>query len=384
MIFVRENTLDQALDIAGSLEQKSDLNLTDESSCLGVPVVGQSGAAAIITVTVSVVITGLTGMTAESVGRFLTITGAATVVNNGTFLITTFNSATSVDIDNSLAVTDGNNGAITWIERGPYTLEDDLNYVRTDRAAIKGVAFDAAIPTYVRCIDQGTPVPANLTNFAGNTLDAKAFIVNRKLENAVVATGDGYITIIDTAALPHADAVDITGVPINDGFDASNDESTYVEIIPDGYETAITVLSGPNAGNRIFGRTRAGTSGVEPNSVEVEFRSVAIDAPISTSVAYTWEHGQPDVLDIYYGFRDCLDTMDENAFRTTLVTGLIADAGLRQNQEDTVTTLPAATAVSQHLVSTNGIIFSQVLPITSASEGWLVSASGDLLIEGIV
>jgi hypothetical protein len=65
-------------------------------------------------------ITGLTGMTADSVGNYLTISGAASGGNNGSFLIVEYTSATEVVIRNSSGVaSDANNGAISWSEIDP-------------------------------------------------------------------------------------------------------------------------------------------------------------------------------------------------------------------------------------------------------------------------
>ena len=146
----RQNALDQALDIAGSLTQLSTMTLADEPNFLGRALTGQTGSAASVSAFGAGIATirGLTGMTAQSVGNFLTISGAASAGNNGTFLIVTYNSATSVDIANASGVSpDANDGTIVWTERLPYSLEDDLNFDRTDRAAIKGVAYSAAVPT---------------------------------------------------------------------------------------------------------------------------------------------------------------------------------------------------------------------------------------------
>lgn len=86
---------------------------------------GQSGAAANIVAGAAVGnmrVTGLTGMTALSVGNYLTISGAASAANNGTFLIVAFGGATQVDVANAGAVIpDANNGALAWVERRPYT-----------------------------------------------------------------------------------------------------------------------------------------------------------------------------------------------------------------------------------------------------------------------
>jgi hypothetical protein len=124
-------------------------------------------------------------MTATSRHRFLTLSGAASGGNNGTFLISVFVNATTVDIVNAAGVVgDANNGAISWTERQPFSGEDHVNFTLTDRAAIKGVAYDAAIPTYTRPGATNVNVAANLSNISGKTLDAKA-VVNDVKQAAV-------------------------------------------------------------------------------------------------------------------------------------------------------------------------------------------------------
>jgi len=85
-----------------------------------VHVSGQNGAAASIVAGAgagNVRVTGVTGMTAASVGRYLTIEDATTLANNGIFLIAAFNSATSIDVVNAAGVIgDANNGSINWVE----------------------------------------------------------------------------------------------------------------------------------------------------------------------------------------------------------------------------------------------------------------------------
>jgi len=334
---IRDNNTDPQLDIRGVDTIITNKTLTDESSFLGQTVAGQTGAAASIVTGAGAGqarVTGLTGMTAQSRHRFLTISGAANGGNNGTFLITQFNSATSVDVLNSAAVVaDGNNGAISWIEREPYSLEDNINFAITDRAAIKGVAYTAAIPTYERPTAVGTAVPANLANIASKTTDAMAVCVTRTFLAATVAATDTFDTITSVGNLRHADAVNRTGVPVQDGADAGAHEATYVEIINPLTGEAIEVLGGVDEGKRIYGRTRIGSS-TSPDSVEIEFRAVALGATLSTSVAYTWEAGQPTTVDYYYGFRVRLDQVADTDLRKTLVNGLIGDADIRQDVED--------------------------------------------------
>ena len=338
--YVRLNALDQALDIAGSLLQSDTRILSNEPDGYGFPTVGQSGLLANITTVAAGIatVTGLTGMSAQSKGRMLTISGAASAGNNGTFLIVAVNSATSVDVSNINAVAvDANNGAISWTERNPYSLEDDINYIRTDRRLIKGTTdWWNAVPTYQRPSAIGTFVPANLTNIASKTLDAHAWVVNRVFRADTVAIGDGYSTITQPAALQYADSVDRTGIPIWDGFDAGNWESTYVEIINPNTEN---YFSDGYDGYRIFGRTRQGTTGVEPNSVEIEFRKVKLGADISTSVAYTWDGYSPSVVDYYYPYRERADQLDENFSRTTLINGLFADSTSSANINNILTTI---------------------------------------------
>lgn len=68
------------------------------------------------------VITGLTGIGGASAGNFITISGAASAGNNGTFLVTKVNSATSVTIENNNAVaSDANNPLIVWTEKSALT-----------------------------------------------------------------------------------------------------------------------------------------------------------------------------------------------------------------------------------------------------------------------
>ena len=344
----RKNALDQALDIAGSLIKNANANLSDEPNSLGAPVAGQSGAALSIDAVNAGVVSasGLTGMTASAIGRFITITDADDPGNNGTFLITDVPSATEIEFVNASAVfPDANSGSISWEERNPYSLEDDINFIRTDREAIKGVSYHAAIPTYVRPEDTSVTVAANLANIAGHTTDAKAIVTNRKFENISVGMGDTFVTLTDVGNLKHADSVDITGVPIWDGYDSGNWESTYVELYSD-LENELIAVGGAEDGYRIFGRIRAG-SGMSPDSVELEFRAVPTGAPISFSVPYTWDGDQPTNIHAIYPYRQSLHSMDENALRVLLVNGLVGDVNNdKQGIEDLYTLIGASTGAT--------------------------------------
>lgn len=322
----RDNTLDPKNDIRGTDDQSSSFDVREESLQVGSPISGQSGSAASIIESSGVVtITGLTGMTDDSQGMFLTLSAADTSDNNGTFQITEVISAVTVIINNGLAVTDANNGAISWVERMPYSLESDINYERSDRANIKGVDFDELVPTYQRPDALGTNVDTNLANIAGKTTDATTIVINEKIEDVLVSLGDGYVSL--AGSYNYADSINTLGYPISDGYDASNNEATFAFIVSDGYGSELTVLSGPNTGDRVFGVTRQGTTGVEGSSIEVEFRSVAPGDPITSSSAYTWEAGQETLIDIYLGKRERLDLVDDTYLRTEWVFGLLARPG---------------------------------------------------------
>jgi len=352
--YVRKNALDQALDIAGSLLQSDTRTLSNEPDGYGAPISGQTGSLASITTLTAngANVTGLTGMTAQSKGRFLTLSGTASASNTGTFLIDGYVNDGYVTIVNASAVAnDVNNAAIVWTERTPYTLEDDINFARTDRRLIKGTAaFHSAVPVYTRPTNtSATNIPANLTNIAGKTLDAHAWVVNRVYRADPVVSGDGYSTLTAASAFQYADSVDRTGVPIVDGFDAANLEAHYVEIINPVTEN---YLIDGYTGHRIFGRTRQGTTGVEPNTIEVEFRKVALGADISGSTAYTWDGYQPTTVDYYYGYRERADNLTETAFRTTLVNGLFADSQSATNINNILTTI-GTTIGDTYLTLTN-------------------------------
>ena len=331
----RPSTLDQDLGIGGSDIQNDTMDQSLEPLELGQVVSGQVGSNASITsvVSVTVTITGLTGVTSDSVGRFITIIGANTPGNNGTFYIRTTSGVDTITYINvAAAAPDGNNGSISWVEREPYTLEDDINHSRTDRKLIKGTTnwYDD-IPTYRRPTDDLTDVITNLTNIAGNTTDAFALIESRSKQSVSVSTGLSFVTITDVGNLKHADSVDQTGIPVLDGHDVGNLHALFVEIVDaeiDGYGDGanLRVLNGINSGNRVFGQTKAGAS-ASPNSVEIVFFSVPVDDwSLSSAIPYTWEANQPKTINVDYGFRQRLDRFDENAVRSTLIKGALSDS----------------------------------------------------------
>jgi len=370
-----DNMADQALDIAGTLYQTDGLNKADEATQLGRPI--QVGAAASISgVAPNLTLSGLVGMTSQSVGHFITIENANTPGNNNTCRVLTYvNPTTIIILNTSGAGGDLNNGSLYWIERYPWSAEDDHNFHRTDRADIKGVGYDQPIPTYIRCVDQSAPIPTNLSNIAGKTTDAKAFVDNIKFLNVGVNIGDAYITLNSPGNLKHADAVDITGVPINDGYDIGNNEATFVGIIKDGYGSELKVLRTIDgyvqAGWRIFGKTRAG-SAVSPNAVEIELFAMENGGSLYNALPYIWEIGQPTLVHLIIGYRSCLFNLSEIAFRKALIYSML------YGEED----LPAPNGIGQILMAIDGNRFIPAMPVTSIN-GWLVNDEGILIVNDI-
>lgn len=253
-----------------------------------------AGVAASITTVVAgiVTLTGGANFTANSVGGFITISNATTVANNGTFLITAYLSATSVAYANSLGVaSDAGNPNIGWVERLAYSLNDDLDFARSDRSYIKGVNYDQPVPSYTRPTLAGVNVPTNLANIAGKTLDAHAKSVNRGQFNWPVE--QTVTDIYAVSALKHSDAVDQTGVPCFDAAPWVGDWNTcFVEVTDAVTGNELEVLAGPQVGQRIFGITQAGAVSVSPTSVEIRWYSCPNGGNIATgSTAYTWEQG---------------------------------------------------------------------------------------------
>lgn len=320
----RRDALDQDLAIAGtdSVEQADNLNLADEVAGLGVPIAGRTGNSASLTTFVAgsglVTIDGLTGINENRSESILELVGCSIASNNGAFTIINYNSSTSVDILNPNGVApDPNNGSITWIQRRPYSLQTDLNNVRTDRSRIKGVPYYQDVNPYQRPDAIGISVPTNLTNISGKTTDAIAYPGSREIFGISVLAGQSKISLFDPGQLKHVDLVDTLGIPCFDQSPFVGDfRSCFVKIL-DGYNTGVemTVLNGAHAGERIFGVTNNGLS-VSPDSVEVLFYSCPTWADISTmSSPYIWEVGQSNGINLVYGYNQRVDTFDFNVFR---------------------------------------------------------------------
>ena len=363
-----DNRLDQKLDIAGSQNQAENLVQSEEQLQLGSRIPSQLGFNASIINSGTTTISGLTGMTAQSVGHFLTIFNANSSVNNGTFLISTFNSGTSVDIINTSAINDINNGSISWIERNSYSLEDDLNYIRTDRSDIKGVNYYDPVPTYVRPNNTTTQIPVNLSNIAGHTTDAKTLVNTRKFEGAIPVNGQNYIHIAGMGEFPYATVINRLGLPIHDGSDSANDSACYCDIIDQNTGVGLNTIAD---GYKIFGFSRQGSTGVNGNSFEVELRYMQDNQSFSQSLPYVWEIDQPNIVDIYFPFRESFANMDESALRIMVVHGVTSGG---------INVKPTQVGQFLYAVESSDLKFTPQLPVVNDQGFILVNDQGIVVV----
>lgn len=311
---VLRTAVSQETDVRGSEHQNSSLNIADEQRRLGVPVGPNGNTASIISIVGNqLTIVGLSGLSTTSEGHDLSLSNCSSPSNDGTFSIVQFLSPSSVIVVNGSGIApDANNGNIIWEERYPYSLEADLNYERTDRTEIKGVQYYQTVAPYQQPNAIGTNVPTNLTNISGKTTDAIAYPVNRELYGEPVMAGQSKIVVSDFGQLKHTDLIDTLGIPCFDVAPYVGDfKSCFVKIL-DGYNSGVemSVIAGPHAGERIFGVTNNGSS-ISPDSVEVVFYSCPLWADFSLmSSPYTWEVGQPNAINIVYGYNERTDTYD--------------------------------------------------------------------------
>lgn len=184
---------------------------------------GTSGAAASIVTTGAatpfgqVRLTGLTGMTQASVGHNITISGAASAGNNGTFPITNFVSATSVDILNTAAVVpDASNGAISWAG----------SWVGTAASIVAGAAANRM----------------RLTGLTGLTVSAVGHYLT--ITGAASAANNGTWQIVNFISATSCDVVNASAVIP----DASNGAIAWTEKAGNTYRARITGTSAGSGG----------------------------------------------------------------------------------------------------------------------------------------
>jgi hypothetical protein len=142
-------------------------------------------------------ITGLTGFVAPSsssggsVGHFLKITGATNAANNGTWLITKWISATSVQIENPNAIGETTPGTATWTELSALLDTYPANITFNSGT---GAWWNAQGPSVLK-VPIGTAVPTGYIrgeNVTQTTSNATGELLGVLTDTA---TGNGYLVI---------------------------------------------------------------------------------------------------------------------------------------------------------------------------------------------
>jgi hypothetical protein len=322
--FVRLDGADQAIDILGSLLQTDSLNISDEPSGYGQP----TGISSNCTITFSgsngtVFFNGATSSNIL-VGQFVTITNS--VGNNGSYLITSINPGFSFNYAALSGVNDLSGNA-HFVIRNPYSLQDDINYIRTDRKLIKGTTNWYDSNPLIDNAD-GTTTISNLANLALVTTSVKNVIISELVLNQGIATSATHITIPfvsnngDSWITTNTNKV---GIPVFDAGLYQNDmESCFVIITNSLNGNEIS-----NDSNLIFGITKKGSA--TGNNVEVWFYSISPGSSITSATPYTWQSTDPTNIDLAYPHSFRLDQVPSNAFRRITTLGLMSDADIRSD-----------------------------------------------------
>lgn len=202
---IRFNSLDPTIDMHGvNPIDNARVLPTDEANFLGHAQSNGTGDAITAPSSGTQTLTDAgAAWTDADIGRFITIASSSGGLNDGTFLVTAVPSGTQITYLAAATGAAEDPFAGTWKVNEPYTISDNIDFDCTDRKNIKGTAQHYTdVPTYTRPSATGTNVPANLTNIAGKTTDAKAVVRDVlqngiKLRPPVSGTGDGNLLVAD-------------------------------------------------------------------------------------------------------------------------------------------------------------------------------------------
>jgi hypothetical protein len=182
-------------------------------------------------------VTGLYDMSLDDVGRFITISGAATASNNGTFRISALISASSVKYTNALAVApDANNGAISWI-----TLTEDQVELRMPSGK-----FSPDLSGSLASITTAVTVDAVRTMTIVGLAGMEPSCVGHRLQISGATTPNNSATPFTITKYINATSVEYTN---NNGVasDANNGAIRWVYESPD--RGKLLTLRGPGTNN---------------------------------------------------------------------------------------------------------------------------------------
>jgi hypothetical protein len=208
----------------------------------------------------------------------------------------------------------------------------DPQLSEANRAA-NGISDEGAV--YKQLGDNGVmPMFFAIINGIATGLTSSKWVVGTRVRYSYVVTpsiGDSFFMLnaANPGDLPHSarheesgyptDPIKLageTGVPVDTGSDTDSLTAVHVELIRTTTGLPLTNLAGTS---RVFGRSSA--VGATPgNSVRINLFVHAIGAnptnPVDVS-SYAWETGMPSpiTLNVYHGYRQRLDQLDDVAFR---------------------------------------------------------------------
>lgn len=338
MSYGKFNALNQALDIAGSLFTTDQLSVSNE-------ILGLGASLGLVPATVSeTTITFNGSVPAQMVaGCWVKLSGGD---NSGIYLITAVNGS-EITVSASGLINETCDAEVF----APYSLESDLNYARSDRAAIKGVGFADGIPTYTTAYND-EQLSANLNNLAGKGTDAKGFLFPRKALGVAVSSGDqsisfniGFSGVLADSSMKGASW---KGVPCwNSGPYANDWTSTFAILIDPVTGNTVSPLlpdGQPDDAKVVIGRTRSPNTGNSEASqlpsgevsAYLDLFTIDRDKEIKAEnvTPYTWEAGLPTSIEVNYAYFTSLKDADSNAFRQVMATGLVSDADLRTDVDN--------------------------------------------------
>jgi len=316
------NTLAQRSQLQGSADFTTSGYIRALAQTVGKQI--SSGVKGSLAVGASTVLTVTVGGTAYSwtytdLGRVIRITsGPASGVS---VKVTEIVSTSAVKVAAIVGVASTSIGNFFDIYDASNT-EADFGYLRQDMTDIKGTAaWNDDLPTYTRPSDTGTTLNVSLANIAGKTLDSKALSINTLAVAIPIGSGATGVTL--PVITVHAGGTNETGLPIFGVAPYALDfETTYVSIIDPVTKLALTVQTGPNIGETIYGRMAGGVSG---SNLVIHFHSGLNDGSVGDHF-YSWEGTQPGIVDIHYPTIKRFDEFSLNDFRLASVTGVIGDA----------------------------------------------------------
>lgn len=195
---------DQRLDVVGSIDLPASFltDYTDETKYERLledevgELIGSTATDGEFTTTTNFQSTSVDFTTVGiKAGDVLWVRDATTTANETAYKIEAVVDANNITVSPAANTAEA---GITFSLHEPYSLEHDINYERHDRHQIKGTtSYKDPVPTYTDPTNTGTPKDANLTNIAGNTLDAHLDSLCREADIKLRTTingSDGSVT----------------------------------------------------------------------------------------------------------------------------------------------------------------------------------------------